>query len=149
MQKTFGKFKGDQLVWLAIDSTKADFAGGYTVKGIKAWASEQDVKLPYPVLRDADGTVGRLYGAKTTPHMFVIDKNGLLAYAGAIDNDPHGKGNPNTTVNYVEQAVDALLKGSTVEIDSTKPYGCSVKYATAKAKKTKHDHHEHHGHDHE
>jgi len=127
MQKTFAKFKGKDVVWFAIDSTKPDHKGSYTDKMIKSWIERDDVKLPYPVLRDADGRVGHLYGAKSTPHMFVIDKNGVLVYQGSIDDDPAG--NKEHPTNFVEAAVTAVLEGSTVQVDHHPQYGCSVKYA--------------------
>jgi peroxiredoxin len=126
MQKTREKFDGQDVVWLAIDSTRPDHRGGHTVGTIKSWAKHDDVKLPYPVLVDPDGKVGRMYGAKTTPHMFVIDQNGTLVYHGAIDDDAPGS-RPNAR-NHVEAAVKSTLAGSTVEIAATQPYGCSVKY---------------------
>jgi hypothetical protein len=89
------------------------------------------MSINYPILHDADGSVGKMYGARTTPHMFVIDKEGVLVYAGAIDNNPPGK-NADSPRNYVAEAVDAALNGSTVPVSSTKPYGCSVKYARKK-----------------
>jgi hypothetical protein len=80
------------------------------------------------VLDDSQGTVGREYGAKSTPHMFIIDKDGKIAYAGGIDNDPSGdKGS--TRVNYVEKALEDLTSGRPVEIPQTKQYGCGVHYA--------------------
>jgi len=120
MQDTWAKFQDKPVVWLAIDSShfaepKAN--GEYAAK----------MGLTYTILHDKDGKVGKSYGARTTPHMFVIDKNGLLAYAGAIDNG--GRNKPDTPRNYVADAVEALLKDSTVAVASTKPYGCSVKYA--------------------
>jgi peroxiredoxin len=127
MQHTFESFKDKGVVWLAIDSTNPDSGGGHTIEKIKNWANDADVKLPYPVLRDEDGKVGHLYGAKTTPHMFVINKEGVLVYEGAIDDDPHGKNDD--SVNYVEEAVSAVLDGEAVEVASTKAYGCTVKYA--------------------
>ncbi len=90
MQKAHADYKDKGVVWLAIDSTQKDFGSGHAVKDIKNWADSDDVDLPYPVLVDADGQVGHLYEAKTTPHMYVIDKEGTLVYAGAIDDDPHG-----------------------------------------------------------
>jgi peroxiredoxin len=115
------KFKGKPVTWLAIDSSsfckdKADT--------IREWAKES--KIDYPYLLDEAGKVGHFYGAKTTPHMFVIDAKGALAYAGAIDNDPFGQSQDKR--NYVEEAVTALLNGSTVATTTTKPYGCGVKY---------------------
>ncbi len=121
MQKTFSTFKGKDVVWFGIDSSsfcedKKD--------AIKEFRNKNGIN--YPTLLDADGTVGRLYGAKTTPHMFVIDKNGILAYAGALDDDRYG-GNPEAR-NHVAQAVSALLTDSTVPVSRTQPFGCSVKY---------------------
>jgi hypothetical protein len=66
---------------------------------------------------------------ETTPHMFVIAKDGTLAYEGAIDNHPAPNGDPRTAKNYVSAAVDELLAGKPVTVAETKPYGCSVKYA--------------------
>jgi hypothetical protein len=106
-------------VWLAIDSAKAHTKADYD-KTIAAW------KISYPLLNDAKGDVGHLYDAKTTPHMYIIDKEGKLVYAGAIDDDP--KGAKPTKVNYVEKALTELLAGKPIEIAETKPYGCTVKY---------------------
>lgn len=122
MQKTLQRFKDKGVVWLAIDSShfceeKLD--------GVKTFAKENDVS--YPVLLDASGKVGRAYEAKTTPHMFVIDQKGVLVYSGAIDDDKTFR-KPNVR-NYVADAVEAVLNGSTVSVSSTEPYGCSVKYA--------------------
>ena len=80
-------------------------------------------------LIDADGTVGRMYEAKTTPHMFVIDPEGTLVYAGAIDDHPSTKtADIEGAANYVQLALDASMAGEEVETDWTKSYGCSVKY---------------------
>ncbi len=85
-----------------------------------------DYALPYPVLVDTNGKVGKAYGAKTTPHMYVIDPKGILVYRGAIDSDPDGEAT--NEVNYVAQALDECLAGKPVSTADTKPYGCSVKY---------------------
>jgi peroxiredoxin len=111
---------GEKVVWLAVDSS--NFA---TPELLKEWAEKKGID--YPILVDAAGDIGRMYGAKTTPHMFVIDAAGKLAYEGAIDNNP--RGNTAEPVNYVQAAVDALLAGEPVATTSTKSYGCSVKYA--------------------
>ena len=79
------------------------------------------------MLDDSQGAVAKAYGAKTTPHMFVINKDGGLAYKGGIDNDPDG--NKTDRVNYVGQALDELLAGKPVSVSETKSYGCGVKYA--------------------
>ena len=117
------EFSGKDVVIVAINSSNASNPGADKTTNIekaKAWG------MNYPVLLDADGKVGRQYGAKTTPHMFVIDKNGTLAYAGAIDN-----GNPAKPgdKNYVTTAVNELIAGQTVTTAETKSYGCSIKYA--------------------
>lgn len=122
MSNTLAKFNGKPVVWLAIDSShfcedKAD--------DVRKWVKER--KIGYPYLLDADGKVGHIYAAKTTPHMFVIDQKGVLAYAGAID-EGIGDKDGGTQRNYVQEAVSALLSGSTVATTTTKSYGCSVKY---------------------
>jgi len=114
------KYKGNDVVVLAINST----AGNTPESNLKAVGQ---FKLSYPILSDAAGQVGKSYGAKTTPHMFVIDKSGTIAYNGAVDNDPDG--NKADRVNYVSQAIDELLAGKSLTTPESKPYGCSVKYA--------------------
>ncbi len=121
MQKLADKFKKDNVVWLAINSSH--FAQE-KLESIQKW--QKDNEVAYPILIDASGATGKAYGAKTTPHMFVIDAKGVLAYAGAIDDNPDGA--KKEAKNFVEEAVAALLKDSTVATPSTKPYGCSVKY---------------------
>ncbi len=115
--ETVGK---EDVVWLAIDSTK-------TVKAEenKAWKAKEG--FAYPVLTDASGKVGKMYGASSTPHMFVIDAEGKLRYSGAIDDDVRGKAE--APKNYVIETVNALKKGEKIENSETKPYGCGVKYA--------------------
>ena len=121
MTSTLDELGGSESVkWFAIDSSH--FA---TAEASKKW--KQKYEAPYPFLIDDEGEVGRTYGAKTTPHMYVIDKEGVLRYKGAIDNDKRGrKENP---TNYVLKAVKALQNGKSIEKPSTKPYGCSVKYS--------------------
>jgi hypothetical protein len=83
--------------------------------------------MDYPVLLDESGTVGKLYGAKTTPHMFVISK-GTVVYEGAIDDRPDTEA-PGK-LNYVRDALMQLSAGKAIDPAQTKPYGCSVKYAS-------------------
>lgn len=85
-------------------------------------------KIPYPVLDDHTGQVGKSYGAKTTPHMFIVDASGKITYDGAIDNDPTGK-REGDVVNYVDAALTEVLSGKPVSTTETKAYGCTVKYA--------------------
>lgn len=112
MQKNYKK-AADKVVWLAIDTGKANQPESNRIYAAK-------MSLAYPILHDTDGKVGRMYGATHTPHMFVIDKGGKLAYDGAIDD----KGE----TNYVASAIEALLAGKTVDKTKTEPYGCGIKY---------------------
>ena len=109
------------IVHIAVNSS--NFADAETTA---AYLTKCEIEIP--ALMDLDGKVGHLYGAKTTPHMFVIDQEGVLRYSGAIDDDPKGtKGDD--AMNYVVNTVSQIKSGSTVTPDKTKPYGCSVKYA--------------------
>ena len=122
VRKMLGDLKSasSDAVWLPISSTASLEAGpiaGYLKdNGIEAQA-----------LMDGDGVVGKLYDAKTTPHLFVIDKEGVLRYTGAFDNDPSGKKTEGVE-NYAVGAVKQIVAGQKVSPEATKPYGCSVKY---------------------
>jgi len=108
------------VVYVAINSSAARPS---SLEGTAAYMKEDKVEIP--ALLDSDGAVGLMYGAKTTPHCYVIDANGKLVYQGAIDNnDGRGDGK----MNYVVNAVTQLKKGESVSPSETKPYGCSVKY---------------------
>lgn len=118
------------VVWLAINSGAPGKQGNelaMNVDAVKTW------KLAHPVLRDESGSVGKAYGATNTPHMFVIDKTGIVVYGGAIDNSPDAEGQSpmgGKLVNYVDAALSALAAGTPVETHDTKAYGCSVKYGS-------------------
>ncbi len=85
-------------------------------------------KLDYPILLDNDGTVGRLYGARRTPHMFVIDPQGVLRYHGAIDDNPFASKSADEVTTYVVEAATRIVANETVSPDYVKPSGCTVKY---------------------
>lgn len=122
MEKLATKYAEKGVVWLAINSTN-----GKSNADNKAISDKW--KISFPILNDASGEVGHAYNAKTTPHMYVINK-GTLVYMGAIDNKPTA--NPKDiegAKNYVSQALDEVLAGSNVSEPETKAYGCSVKYA--------------------
>jgi peroxiredoxin len=119
------------VVWLAINSGApgkqgADVAAN--TDAAKTWS------LAHPILRDETGAVGKSYGATNTPHMFVIDKKGVLIYAGAIDNSPDGEGKSveggGKLINYVDAALEDSAAGKPVRTPTSKAYGCSVKYAS-------------------
>ena len=114
------------IVWLAINSGAPGKQGHGVGRNAEA---RKEYTLPHPVLIDEDGKVGRIYGAKTTPHMYVVDAKGVLVYAGAIDNAPLGE-TDGTPVNYVEKALDALGAGKKIDPGQTRLYGCSVKYGS-------------------
>jgi peroxiredoxin len=114
------KYKDRNVVWLAINSSSHA-----TPEANIEFAQKRS--LPYPILDDRSGKVGRAYGAKTTPHMYVIDTKGSIAYQGAIDNDERGRKGQNL-INYVDKALAELTAGKEVSITDTMSYGCPVKY---------------------
>jgi len=118
---------GDDLVWLSINSGAEGKQGHVDMEGaLKLF--ESDYKGSTAYLRDTDGKVGKLYGAKTTPHMFVI-KSGEIVYEGAIDSIPSYRSSDiDKAENYVKSAVNALRSGTAVATATSTPYGCGVKY---------------------
>jgi hypothetical protein len=128
MQKLQKKYTSKKVIWLSICSSAKGKQGYYTGKALKKRLKEY-APSHTAYLTDSDGTVGRLYGAKTTPHIFIIDTAGLLLYAGGIDNRPSTQQEDIAgATNYVAAALDAVLAGKKISIPVTKPYGCSVKY---------------------
>jgi peroxiredoxin len=115
------------VVWLCINSTNKNHKDFQTASEFKAQMTEWKANATHYLL-DEDGKVGKMYDAKTTPHMFVIDKNGNLAYMGAIDDDRSTNGGKDAKVNYVKKAVEEILSGKEVSEKVTKQYGCSIKY---------------------
>jgi peroxiredoxin len=119
---------GTEVVWLAVNSTHKQATDYMEPAAIGSELKRFDA-APARYLMDEPGTVGRAYGAKTTPHMYVIDPAGKLAYAGAIDDKRST--NPDdvkTSKNYVSAALDEMKAGKPVSTASTAPYGCSVHY---------------------
>lgn len=128
MQKLQKAYTDKGVVWLTICSSAEGEQGYHDAATWNAKRAEHGMAST-AVLIDEPGTVGKLYGAKVTPHMFVIHKDGTLAYNGAIDSA--ATTNPAETAkakNHVAAAVDALLAGKAVETAATKPYGCGIKY---------------------
>jgi peroxiredoxin len=115
-------------VWLTISSSAEGKQGHIEASNAASFAKEQGLD-PASLLLDPEGNVGKSYGARTTPHMFVIDNKGSLAYAGAIDSTASTHSTDiSSSSNYVLQAVDALQQGRSPSPSSTDSYGCSVKY---------------------
>lgn len=123
MQTAYEKVKAlsPGAVWLAINTTYST-----TPEQNEMWIKQYG--LQYPILLDTDGKVGTLYDARRTPHMFVIDAEGVLRYHGAIDDNRMAGKSLDETTNYVVNAVTQITAGETVAPDYVKPYGCSVKY---------------------
>jgi len=109
-----------ELVYLTVNST-------HYMEPAASLAYLSKYKIKAPTLIDRDGTVGHMYGARTTPHLFVIDDKGVLRYQGAINDDARGSKGKDA-MNYVVNAVRQIKAGETVAPDSTKSYGCGVKY---------------------
>lgn len=109
------------VVWLAIDSRR-----GATALADNMWIDRY--KLKHPILLDPGAKYARLYKAKTTPHMFVIDTKGVLRYHGALDNNEWGSMTGDDLTNYVVNAVEQIVNEETVSPDFVKPYGCALKY---------------------
>jgi peroxiredoxin len=114
------------VVWLGINSTNANHDNFLPPAEHLAWVQKTGVN--YEILYDQTGKVGKAYGAKTTPHMFIVDEQGKIAYNGAIDDDPPGRKAAAQRANYVDGGLIAELANKPVAPASTKPYGCSVKY---------------------
>jgi hypothetical protein len=116
------------VIWLSINSGAPGNEGNMDAAQAKAKIAEVGAHETGYIIDDK-GTLGHLYGAKATPHMFVIDTGGVLAYAGAIDDKPTADpADIKTADNYVKDAIDALLAGKPVSVAQTRAYGCSVKY---------------------
>lgn len=125
LQKTY---TGKDVVWLSINSSAPGKQGAVDAAGAAAIVKEKGA-APTHVLLDGKGEVGRLYDAKTTPHMFIVDKSGKLAYAGGIDSEPSADpADIPSSTPYVKNALDELIAGKAVTTAVTKPYGCGIKY---------------------
>jgi len=126
LQKEYAK---EDVVWLRICSSAPGQQGNLETDTIKE-RMKKEKSMATAYLIDADGTVGRMYGAKTTPHMFIINPKGTLVYAGGIDSiKSTNKADIEKATNYVSACLDAVMKGETIEVKTSVPYGCSVKYA--------------------
>jgi len=125
LQKEWG---GRNVVWLTINSTSATHSEFKTPREMKAWM-ESHGAAPAATLLDSTSETGRAYSAKTTPHMFVVDPDGKVVYAGAIDDKwSTNPADAKTAHNYVRAALTEATSGKPVTVASTTPYGCSIKY---------------------
>ena len=115
------------VVWLMVNSVNPHNSSHRTPEQARAEWTEQKLNAT-AWIDDSSGQIGHLYGMKTTPHMFVIDKTGTLVYDGAIDDQADPEHNPRGAHNYVRAAIDQITSGQKVTVSQTKPYGCSVHY---------------------
>ncbi|MDW5444647.1 thioredoxin family protein [Polaromonas sp. SM01] len=120
------EFAAKGVVWLAINSTESsDYLAPAKLAG---WMVDKQA-APTATLMDVSGDIGRLYGAKTTPHMYIISPQGQLIYAGGIDSIPSARvADIQNATNYVRQGLNEALGGKALSVASSRPYGCSVKY---------------------
>ena len=128
MQRLQQTYTDKGVVWLSINSSAPGKQGHLTPEQANTLTKDKGA-APTAVLLDPSGKVGRLYGAKTTPHLFIINPEGVVIYTGAIDDTPSADPAdiPKAT-NYVQRALDEALAGKPVSIPQTRSYGCSVKY---------------------
>jgi peroxiredoxin len=129
MQALQKKYTDGDVKWLSVISSAKGKQGYLEAAEAIAVASDNGSQISAPYLMDTDGSMGRAYGAKTTPHMFVINPEGIVVYAGAIDDN--SSANPaaiSKSTNYVAAALDAGMKGQPIQVASSRAYGCSVKY---------------------
>jgi peroxiredoxin len=122
------QWTGKGVVWLSVLSSASGEQGSVSPAEENQYLKKMKA-APSAALLDSDGTIGRLYQAKTTPHIFVIDPNGKLIYQGAIDDKPTtNQADIKTAHNYLNEALDSAMAGKPVPVATTRPYGCSVKY---------------------
>jgi peroxiredoxin len=128
MQKLQKEWTGKGVIWLTVLSSAPGKQGYKTPEQENAYLKQENAS-PTAVLMDPTGNLGHLYGAKTTPNMFVIDPKGKIIYAGAIDDKPTtDKSDVHLAKNYVNAALTEAMAGKAVSTPNTVPYGCSVKY---------------------
>ena len=122
-----GEWTEKGVVWLTINSNAEGKQGHGRERNARA---RDEYQLPTAVLLDEDGAVGKQYGAKTTPQLFVVDAAGNLVYQGGLDNAPRGEAPKTGLEPYLANALTAVLAGQPVKPAQTRPYGCSVKYGS-------------------
>lgn len=122
------EWTGKGVIWFSVLSSAPGEQGNVTPAEENEYLKKMKA-APTAALLDPEGTIGRLYGAKTTPHIFVIDPQGKLIYQGAIDDKPTTDfADIKTAHNYLNDALNSAMAGKPVPVATTRPYGCSVKY---------------------
>jgi len=129
MQKLQKEWTARGVVWLTVISSAPGMQGYVTAEQENAYLKQMSA-APTAALLDPTGKLGHLYDAKTSPQMFIIDPSGVLIYDGAIDNQPTpDPASVAGATNYVSQALTEAMAGKSVSVETSRPYGCSVKYA--------------------
>ena len=127
MQELQKEMTGKGVIWLMVNSVGPHNGSHRTPEQARTeWAEKKLNATAW--IDDTSGVIGHLYDMRTTPHLFVINATGALAYDGAIDDNPSPSGDPRKARNYVREAVQKLQAGEKVEVSQTKPYGCAVHY---------------------
>jgi peroxiredoxin len=129
MQATQAAATAQGVVWLTVSSTAASSPDYKKPADLAGWMKQQKAAATH-ILMDDNGAIGKAFGAKTTPHLYIVNPAGVLVYAGAIDSKPTA--NPADipgATNFVTQDLGELKAGQPISQPSTKPYGCSVKYS--------------------
>lgn len=122
------EFTARNVAWISVNSTETASGDYLTPPLLAAWQKSQSA-APTATLVDADGTIGHAYGARTTPHIFIVDPQGTLVYAGGIDSIASARpADIEKATNYVRQGLTEALAGRPIPAATTRPYGCSVKY---------------------
>jgi hypothetical protein len=115
-------------VWLSVNSTERESADWLSPQQLARWQAEKGA-APTATLLDEDGHIGRAYGARTTPHLYNVNPQGQLVYAGGIDSIPSARADDIArATNYVKQGLGEALAGKPISVASSQPYGCSIKY---------------------
>jgi peroxiredoxin len=122
---------GKGAVWLSINSTAKSSYDYLEPAKLVAWQKQRKLE-PTAVLMDEQGDAGKAYGARTTPHMYIVDPRGKLVYAGGIDSIPSSsQSDIPKAVNYVRQGLAEAVAGKPISAATTRPYGCSIKYESS------------------
>jgi peroxiredoxin len=131
MQALHKEFTAKGVVWLAVNSTE-EGSGDYLAPAKLALWMQEKGGAPTAALMDERGNIGQSYGAKTTPHMYIVSPQGVLVYAGGIDSIASARESDiKTATNYVRQGLNEALGGKAISLATTRAYGCSVKYRSA------------------
>jgi peroxiredoxin len=131
MQALHKDFTNQGVVWLAINSTETQSGDYLPPEKLARWMRDKGAS-PTATLMDEDGKVGAAYGARVTPHMYIVNAQGLLVYAGGIDSIPSARmADIDKATNYIRQGLGELLAGKPVSTATSQAYGCSIKYKSA------------------